>query len=135
MEDSTGRIHIKMGKGKKDRVIFCSPEFFKELKSMNAKFNLKVNIYVFPSSTGSKVDINTLQKMIKSKCIKLGFKKRVYFHLFRHTYLTKIYEETNNICLVQEIAGHSDISTTMIYTHISSNMIRDVMLKKNRILQ
>lgn len=86
-----------MGKGKKDRVIFCSPEFFKELKSMNAKFNLKVNIYVFLSSTGSKVDINTLQKMIKSKCIKLGFKKRVYFHLFRHTYLTKIYIQEYNI--------------------------------------
>ena len=67
--------------------------------------------------------------MIAMKGKKAGIEKRVYFHLLRHTYLTKLYGRTKDIRLVQEVAGHADIGTTQIYTHISGADVKQAMLE------
>lgn len=84
--------------------------------------------YVFASKTGKIQDRSNLNKTIKKYATKAGIKKNVYNHLLRHTALTDFYIKTKDIRKVQEIAGHSSIQTTQIYTHISAEEIKETMI-------
>lgn len=85
--------------------------------------------YVFPSSTISKdprskairrhhVHERSLQRHIKKSAEKVGITKKVSSHTFRHSFATHLLENGYDIRTVQELLGHADVSTTMIYTHV-----------------
>ena len=124
IELDTGRCHIKQGKGRKDRVIFIRPNVLSDLVDMSEERNG----LVFTTLQGKPVQDQYLRRMIGEKAKKAGISKRIHFHLLRHTYLTRLYGRTKDLRLVQEVAGHADISTTQIYTHISGEDVRQAML-------
>lgn len=128
IEPSTGRVHVKQGKGKKDRVIFMKPTLIDCLMNMTALMSRDTRGLVFTTLKGGSVKDSYLRRMIAQKAARAGIKKRVHFHLLRHTYLTRLYGATKDLRLVQEVAGHADISTTQIYTHISGEDVREAML-------
>lgn len=85
--------------------------------------------YVFPSSTISKdprsgifrrhhIHENGLQKHIKKSAEQVGITKKVNCHALRHSFATHLLESGYDIRTVQELLGHADVSTTMIYTHV-----------------
>jgi len=85
--------------------------------------------YVFPSSTIAKdprsgilrrhhVHENGLQKYIKKAAEQAGITKKVNCHALRHSFATHLLESGYDIRTVQELLGHADVSTTMIYTHV-----------------
>jgi integrase/recombinase XerD len=62
---------------------------------------------------------SALRAMVKRRGDKAGLQhKDVHPHMLRHTFATELYRQTKDIRLVQKALGHSDLSTTMIYTHI-----------------
>ena len=61
---------------------------------------------------------NTLQKEVKKAVQACGFTKRVSCHMFRHSFATHLLEGGADIRTVQELVGHEDVSTMMIYTHV-----------------
>jgi integrase/recombinase XerD len=130
IERDTGRIHIKQGKGKKDRVIFIGPALLSELIDLADRFDRKPEGLVFTTLPGADIKPSYLRPMIVNQAKKAGIApaKRVHFHLLRHTYLTRLYSQTKDLRLVQEVAGHANISTTQIYTHISGEDVRTAML-------
>jgi len=128
---NTGKTHIKEGKGKKDRIIYLNSNLLEELRELVERLETGSTGLVFPSRTGEKMDTNNLNRMLKTYGEKSGIEKHFTFHTFRHTYGTKLYKETGDIRIVQKVLGHSDISTTMIYTHLFDEDIQNVMIKNN----
>ena len=61
---------------------------------------------------------NGLQKSIKKAAAAVGMAKQVNCHALRHSFATHLLEAGYDIRTVQELLGHADVSTTMIYTHV-----------------
>jgi site-specific recombinase XerD len=85
--------------------------------------------YVFPSSRVSEdprskairrhhLHEKTLQRKIKPATMQAGITKKVGCHTLRHSFATHMLEAGYDIRTVQELLGHADVSTTMIYTHV-----------------
>ena len=129
IELDTGRTHLKMSKNDKDRVIFIKPYILSFMVDLSKKMGRDAKGLVFTTLKGGPVKDAYLRKMIAAKAKKAGIGKRVHFHLLRHTYLTRLYQKTKDLRLVQEVAGHADISTTQIYTHISGENVKQAMLE------
>jgi len=128
IELDTGRTHIKNGKGAKDRVLFIKAEILSDLVDLADRMDRKAEGLVFTTLTGGPVQAQYLRRMIGAQAKKAGIAKRVHFHLLRHTYLTRFYQRHKDIRATQEVAGHASIATTMIYTHVSGEDIREMML-------
>ncbi len=121
-----------MGKGSKERIVpygdkaanviekylsILRPRLFKPEKSGN---------YMFLNSNGMKLSRMGLWKIIKrcSEVIDRGIE--IHPHLFRHSFATHLIEGGADLRIVQELLGHSDISTTQIYTHLDKEHILEV---------
>nr|WP_279349760.1 tyrosine-type recombinase/integrase [Salinibacter sp.] len=85
--------------------------------------------YLLPTSKGTKVDTSQLRRSVKryAKDADIAEVERVSPHTLRHTFATRLLEATGNIRKVQKALGHSDLSTTMLYTHVVDGELEDAM--------
>ena len=65
--------------------------------------------------------------MVKRLATKAGISKDVHPHTLRHTFATDLYRQTKNLRLTQKALGHSQISSTMIYTHIVDDEMEEAL--------
>ena len=68
-----------------------------------------------------------MQAMVRKRAAEAGLPKRVYPHLFRHSFATHVLESSGDLRGVQEMLGHADISTTQIYTQVTDSKLQEVV--------
>lgn len=130
IEDEFIRI---FGKGDKERLIPISPSTIKTLylyidgerKSQN--ISTKHTDTLFINRRGSGLSRQMIFLIIKDLAEKAGIKKNIGPHTIRHSFATHLLEGGADLRAVQQMLGHSSISTTEIYTHISDQYLREVI--------
>lgn len=111
-------IHIKSGKGNKDRMVPLSETMLKLLR-MYAKA-YRPNDLLFTGQNGGPYSGTSLQVVFKNAMHRARIKKEATLHTLRHSYATHLLESGVNLRYIQEVLGHSSPKTTQIYTHVSS---------------
>ena len=123
----TCKLIIREGKGAKDRVLWVDPDLRDLIGSWLER--RPDSEWLFPTRHGTQVNTRYMRSAVKRYARKAGVQEweRVSPHTLRHTFATDLLNATGNIRLVQETLGHADVSTTMIYTHVNSEEIREAM--------
>lgn len=126
--DVSGEVLVVKGKGSKDRLVPVGNLALKALKDYRATFKEvpPASSPLFRSSRGKRVSRQGVWHLIK-RCIKAsGITKEISPHSFRHTFATHLLEGGADLRVIQDFLGHSDITTTDRYTHLSmKKMVTD----------
>lgn len=133
--DLTQNYLITKGKGSKERIVPFNPiscsaikDYLKIRDFTVMKFKIDTKILLINES-GRFVSRQDIYKFIH----KLGknFHKNISPHTLRHSFATHLLENGADLRVVQELLGHSDVSTTQLYTHISKKRLKDVYFAIN----
>ena len=89
----------------------------------------KKSNYVFLNKNGNRITRQGFWKILKQYAGKFDFNKNVYPHIFRHSFATHMLEHGADLRIVQELLGHSSISTTEIYTNLNKRHIKNTYFK------
>ena len=117
--------HVRMGKGRKDR-IFNIPQSLKKQLEKQATLQQENNKEHLFSGQNGKMGTRNLQKLLKSAAEKAGIKKDIHVHTLRHSFATHLLENNVDIRKIQELLGHADLSTTQIYAHVSAEELKKI---------
>lgn len=118
-----------MGKGSKERIVPINDYAIDALSNYinnyrNLMIKNNINNYLFLNNHGNQMTRQGIFKMIKAECMKKGITKNVGPHTIRHTFATHLLENGADLRIIQELLGHSDISTTQIYTHLTNEALK-----------
>ena len=131
---SNNSINI-MGKGSKERIVYfgtkCKDLIKEYLRYSYNILNVKNLDYFFLSKTGKKINDREVRSIIDDASNMAGIKIKISPHVLRHTFATHMLKEGANLRNVQELLGHSNLSTTQIYTHLTDEKIRSVYLNSH----
>lgn len=125
LHDDLGLVRV-LGKGEKERLIPISlvaldwiKRYEKEVRDPLILHVGKNDEHIFLNNRGKQITRQAIWQMIKKYCQMAAITKDVTPHTLRHTFATHLLENGADLRVVQEILGHSDISTTQIYTNLS----------------
>ncbi|MCE7865037.1 MAG: site-specific tyrosine recombinase XerD [Bacteroidetes bacterium CHB5] len=122
-----------IGKGNKERLVPVGRDAMKYLKIYMEEVRVHVPVqksfesYVFLNRRGRKLTRVMVFLIIKSLAEKIGLKKTISPHTFRHSFATHLIEGGADLRAVQEMLGHESITTTEIYTHLDRDYLRQVI--------
>ena len=126
----TGKLHVREGKGAKDRVLWIGEGTLEVLQGWKERQVSEVGRcpgHVFTTLDGEPLGVRYVQRMVRRYAAKAGIDKTVTPHTLRHTFATDLLRATKNVRLVQKALGHSSLATTQIYTHIVDDELEDTM--------
>ncbi|MFC1801825.1 site-specific tyrosine recombinase/integron integrase [Patescibacteria group bacterium] len=119
------------GKGEKVRVVFLSENAKKSLQNY-LKNRKDMDDALFISLSGrnkkesSRLSPRSVERIVKNCAIKAGISKKVTPHVIRHSFATDLLQNGADLRSVQAMLGHSNISTTQIYTHVTDKHLREI---------
>ena len=122
------------GKGSKQRLVPISPRAIKGIRLYFTDRNLMkikpgFEDFVFISNFGKNISRIMVFHIIKELAERIGLKKKISPHTFRHSFATHLLEGGANLRAIQCMLGHESIGTTEIYTHIDRNMLRSEIIE------
>ncbi len=123
------------GKGSKERYVPLGSQARHWLKIYLARVRpllsrgLSSRSQIFLNRFGKPFSRMGIWKLIQKYVAMAGINKPVYPHIFRHSFATHLLENGADLRAVQEMLGHADISTTQIYTHVTSGYLKEVYRK------
>jgi integrase/recombinase XerD len=121
------------GKGSKERIVPIGSSALEwvgtyqvEVRPHFMKTGVSTNDILFLNQRGTGISRMSVWNIVSKATMDAGIEKHVHPHTFRHSFATHLLEGGADLRALQEMLGHSDISTTQIYTHIDREFIRQV---------
>ena len=124
-----------IGKGNKERLVPIGSEAVKfltiylEESRPHIKIKTKKEDFVFLNNRGNPLSRVMVFIIIKSLAEKIGLKKKISPHTFRHSFATHLIEGGADLRAIQEMLGHESITTTEIYTHLDRDYLRQTIVQ------
>ncbi|UOY08073.1 site-specific integrase [Muricauda sp. SCSIO 64092] len=118
-------IHVKSGKGNKDRIVPLSEKILIMLREYYKKFSPKQ--YLFEGQKGGKYSSSSFNKLLKGAANRAKINKQITAHTLRHSYATHLLEKGTDVRVIQKLLGHNSIKTTMIYTQVAEPALLNVI--------
>lgn len=119
-------VWVRDGKGGKDRMSILSKNLSLSLKNHIESSGKKKDSFLFVNRYGNPFNPRTIQKVIEKAKHDSGIHKDVHIHTLRHSFATHLLEAGTDIRHIQELLGHSDLSTTQIYTTVSNQELKKI---------
>jgi integrase/recombinase XerD len=125
--DSAGmRIRIRAGKGGKERFVMLSSALLDALRDYFREYRPEEWLF-YGHTKAEPIHPRSVQRLIKQAASAAGIRSRVTPHMLRHSFATHLLDRGTNLRYIQELLGHRNIGTTMIYTHVSRRMLTEVV--------
>jgi site-specific recombinase XerD len=117
-------IHIRQGKGKKDRDVMLSPRLLQELRDYWRSAIPKPKSHLFPGKGPNQdrnvpIDSRSIYDAVRQAAKRAGLEKSVHPHTLRHCFATHLLEAGADLRTIQLLLGHADLKTTSRYLHLS----------------
>jgi integrase/recombinase XerC len=122
-------LMVKSGKGGKSRIL---PIGSKAITAINNWLpqrlkNISVSeVALFTSTRGKRLGQRSIELRLEQWCKKKGIAEHIHPHMLRHSFASHLLESSQDLRAVQELLGHSNISTTQIYTHLDFQHLADI---------
>lgn len=125
-----GRLHVHLGKGAKDRLVVLPRLLHPDLEW--AAGGRGGNEPLFITRTGKRYSIRSVQAVFEKARKGSGIKKKVSCHSLRHSFATHLLERGTDVRVIQDQLGHQNLKTTMAYTHLTDDILRQVISPLDR---
>ncbi len=120
-----------VGKGNKERIVPVGQRAIAALRRYLeagrprlAKTGSPANVFL--SSRGSGISHTGMWRRVRRRALRAGVATKVTPHMLRHSFATHLLEHGADLRVIQELLGHSSISTTQVYTHVAGSRLREV---------
>jgi len=118
-------LHIKKGKGNKDRYTIFSEKLLEILEKQ--KKIKEIDDYLFTGyDNKSPLTTTSVNKIVKQAAAKAGISKNVSAHSLRHSFATHLLENGVSVRYIQELLGHARLETTQIYTKVTNPNLKNI---------
>jgi len=125
-------LRVEQGKGRKDRHAMLSPVLLERLRAWwrvgHAQGRMLPGGWLFPGRDPTDpMTTRQLNRVIHAAADAAGIGKRVSMHTLRHSFATHLLESRVDIRLIQVLLGHKKLETTSMYTHVATEVLREVI--------
>ena len=131
--DISGKEMRIFGKGSKERIVYLG-EYALEainnyLNNSYPELNVSDSEYLFLNNNGNKLTTRGVRYILDKIIEKTSVNKKISPHMLRHSFATHLLNEGCDILSVQELLGHESLSATAIYTHVTTDRLKEVYYK------
>lgn len=127
------KIHVRSGKGKKDRMVMLPYSIVAALQSYRDLY--KSSVYVFEGQyKGEPYSAGSVAAVMKRAVIAAGLEKKATVHTLRHAFATHLLETGTDLRFIQALLGHSSIKTTTIYTHLTKKGVDKIQSPLDKLM-
>lgn len=119
------------GKGAKERIMCITNTEIKKMINKHLGIRHSCSDYIFLNRLGNRLSEQSVRNMLSRYAKEAGISMHITPHMFRHTFATELHNADVDIRYIQQLLGHSSISTTQIYTHISTSKMDEILREKH----
>lgn len=128
--DRSSRKILILGKGNKERIVeygdYCSEILDLYLNDAYNSLNIKSSDYLFLNKNGGVLTERGVRYILDKIIDKTSLNKNISPHMIRHSFATHLLNEGCDLLTVQKLLGHESISATQVYTHVSTDRLKEV---------
>ncbi|HET6274153.1 MAG TPA: site-specific tyrosine recombinase/integron integrase [Bacteroidota bacterium] len=134
LDEERGMIHIRGGKGKKDRYTLLSGVVVQALQQYWKVYQPREWLFE-GEKPGKPYAIRSAEGVFKKTAYRAGISKQVSIHSLRHAFATHMLEEGTDLRYIQDLLGHESIKTTEIYAHVSQRKVAQLQSPIERLMK